>query len=143
MVHDLSHWCQQSHFGISSGCSQVLGENPLNGTWLVQAWECFLLNSVLGNIILAVSHDRSVYTTEISKFCKQFFLPESQSLNVIQPTAGPGGMKGSGGWPFCLPHRFPMETAAKHSLSAPRTGHLLHRQRTFILPSVSKFHVYQ
>lgn len=70
-----------------------------------------------------------IYTTKICKYCKHFFfLPASQSLNMNLPTAGLEE------WPFCLLHQFPMGIAAKGSITALRSGHLLYRQRTSSFP---------
>lgn len=59
------------------------------------------------------------------------FLPEGESLNIIQPTAGPGGMKGLGDRPFAVPS-FLMGVAGKRSAAALGSGHLLHTQNWVI-----------
>lgn len=100
MAHDFSHQCQQRHFGVTPGCIKFYGENLLSGPWhcvcwslrLIQARECISPNSVLGDFTLIASHGGSICTTKIRKY-HNFLLPESQSLNIIQPTAGPGEMK--------------------------------------------------
>lgn len=142
MAHTHSHCCQQSYFGITSGCSQVLwwesAEWALAPCVLEQAVQAgsgvHFTQQCLGDFTVTSSPGGSLYTTEIGKCCKIkhfFFLPEIQSLNIIQKQLALEEWKILEEWPFCLLCRFLIGIAAKFRFSASRSGYLLYGPKSF------------